>query len=485
MRGLCLGLGVCALAVATGTAQQPRVSPGSAMRLPVEVVETERIDRLERWVKAVARHVPGEEDAALAEAAQWPNSDLKQLWIDANVLVQTMTRHIGDASATLAIRPAEQKTALQVHYSKEQFHRLQVLACASGGRLFENDCMAIKAGDELDGELRQIAVFSRAANLRGDRNYLIRRAAILHSDVAMLVPATMYAPGSVGRPSGAVERFRMEISDGQELSLHQSAVHWELARMLLDFVRPRGSDHPDPGHDDMVRQWYRATAAWMQLKEDHDKLHLSHARQLFPSDPDIFFLSACQRETYAGPPIQAAVKSATLPPGVTIDVASDHFELGDAAGLFRRTLQIKPDFPEARLRYGRVLDLLGKHAEAAVELRRAIGQLTDQQMLYYAGMFLGAAEEALGNRDAARLAYEQSAELYPMAQSPLLALSQLARRSGDRGGALRAIDRLFALPEEDRAERDDPWWWYYVALARDAEELLDAMRAPYRTETLQ
>ena len=33
-----------------------------------------------------------------------------------------------------------------------------------------------------------------------------------------------------------------------------------------------------------------------------------------------------------------------------------------------------------------------------------------------------------------------------MAQSPLLALSQLARRSGDRDGALRAIDRLFALP---------------------------------------
>ena len=72
-----------------------------------------------------------------------------------------------------------------------------------------------------------------------------------------------------------------------------------------------------------------------------------------------------------------------------------------------------------------------------------------------------------------------------MAQSPLLALSQLARRYGDRGGALRAIDRLFALDEADRGEQDDPWWSYYVAQARDAEDLLETMRQPYVSERLQ
>ena len=114
----------------------------------------------------------------------------------------------------------------------------------------------------------------------------------------------------------------------------------------------------------MVRQWYRATAAWMQLREDHDKLHLDRARELFPSDPDILFLSACQRETYAGAPIQTAVRSAVLPTGVTLDVGSDRVELREAEGLFRRALEIKPDYAEARLRYGRVLGGLGKHAEA-------------------------------------------------------------------------------------------------------------------------
>jgi len=484
IRGLAFAVAL-GLLESSGAAQQQR-APGSGMLLPATLVEAGRIERLERWMRAVARHVPGEQDAAFVEIAGWPNANLKPLFVDASALVQTIGHAGVNAGATMTVRPAGQKTALRVRYSTEQYHRLQVLACAAGGRMLEKECWQIKAVDELDPELRQIAVLARASYLRGDRNYLVRRAAIVHSDVAMLAPGSMVAPGSVGRPAaGAVERFRMEISDGQELDLHQSAVHWEIARMLLDFVRPRGSDRADPGHDDMVRQWYRATAAWMQLKEDHDKIHLEHARELFPSDPDILFLAACQRETYAGAPIQTAVKSAFLPAGVVIDVASDRAELRDAEAFFRRSLDVRSDFAEARLRYGRVLDRLGKHVEAAAELRKAIGGLTDRQMLYYGGMFLGAAEETLGNRDAARVGYEQSAELYPMAQSPLLALSQLARHSGDRGAALRAIDRLFALPSEERNEQDDPWWWYYVSQGRDADVLLDVMQRPYRSEVLQ
>ena len=473
------------LAVSVSGASQDRRAPGSGIRLRVDLVESRRIELLEQWIKAVARHVPGEEDRALVEIAGWPNANLKQLYLDANALLQTMRRIGGDGGATLTVRPAEQKATIQVRYSKEQFHRLQVLACASGGLLFENGCLQIKAGDELDADLRQIAVLSRASNMRGDDNYIMRRGAILHSDVAILAPQSMKADGAV-MPSGAgVERFRMEISDGRQTDLSQSAVHWEIARMLLDFVVPSGGDRPAPGRDDMVRQWYRATASWMQLKEDHDKVHLERARKLFPSDPDILFLSACQRETYAGPPIQTAVKSAVLPTGVVIDVGSDRTELREAEALFRRALEIKPDYPEARLRYGRVMVLLGKHAEAAAELRRAVADITDRQMLYYTGLFLGAEEEALGNRDAARVAYEQSAELFPLAQSPLLALSQLARRYGDRGGALRAIDRLFALPEQDLDAHTEPWWWYYVAQARDADDLLEAMHRPYLAERLQ
>jgi hypothetical protein len=79
----------------------------------------------------------------------------------------------------------------------------------------------------------------------------------------------------------------------------QVAVPWDLARVLLDDVKPRGSDHPALGRDDMVRDWYRATAAWMQNREDYQTLHLDRAREIFPTDPVILFLSGTQAETYA------------------------------------------------------------------------------------------------------------------------------------------------------------------------------------------
>ena len=222
------------------------------------------------------------------------------------------------------------------------------------------------------GRSRSLA---RAANLRGDDNYIIRRAAILHSDVAMLAPASMVAPGERRPAGGRVERFRMEISDGQEIDLHQSAVHWEIARMLLDFVVPRGGDRADPGHDDMVRQWYRATAAWMQLRGgSRQAAPRSRARSSFPSDPDILFLSACQRETYAGAPIQAAVRSAVLPTGVTLDVGSDRVELREAEALFRRALEIKPDYRRGaaalRARAGAARQTRGGGGRAAARRRR-------------------------------------------------------------------------------------------------------------------
>jgi len=468
--------------VRTAVAGQLRAPGPGAQPASIDQVGEGRLERLERWLKATARHAPGEDDDALVEIAGWPNAQLKQLWIDANVLIQTV-RSVNANRFT--VRPEGQRVGTQIRYTSTQLHRMRALACAAGGALVETECMAMGAANELDADLRALAGLSRAAKLRGDDNYVIRRGAILHADVAMLAPASMVAPGDVGRPTGGLERFRMEISDGQEIDLRQSAVHWEIARMLLDFVRPRGKDRADPGHDEMVRQWYRATAAWMQLREDHDRLHLDRARTIFPNDTDILFLSACQRETFAGVPIQTAIRSAILPSGVTLDVGSERVELREAEALFHRVLELRSDDGEARMRYGRVLAGLGKHAEAAVELRRAAAKLADSQSLYFAALFLGAEEEALGNRDSARLAYEQAASLFPMAQSPLLALSQLARRYGDRGGALRAIDRLFALPGEDRDVKDDPWWSYYVAQARDAEELLEAMWQPFLTERLQ
>ena len=131
-------------------------------------------------------------------------------------------------------------------------------------------------------------------------------------------------------------------------------------------------------------------------------------------------------------------------------MASDSQELLDAEGLFRRVLELKPDAVEARLRLGHVLLRLGRFREAAGELRQAVPLLeSDAQLLYDGELFLGAAEEALGNYEASRVAFERAASLYPTAQSPRLSLSELARRRGDRPGALRELQQVFALPASD------------------------------------
>ena len=479
----------------------PRASAAAQASQRVEQVLPDRLERLERWLKAVDGHRPGEDDAALAEVAAWSKDDLSGLWVDANALVQIMrTWKLNRVS----IGAVGQRGATDIRYTSAQMRRLHVLSCAAAGVVFDQPCMQVKAGDELDSDLLRLSSHARAARTAGDDNYLVRRGALLHADIEMMVPppAWVATPPPVAAafpkgykrsgglpasgPSVGPQRLRMDTTDGLGTDFGQQAIHWEVARMLLDAVKPLGEQRPAPERDDMVRQWYRATAAWMQFRESHDALHLDHARELFPDDPDILFLSGSQHETYAGPAIQSAVRTVVAPTGFASDVLSEHGELRRAEAFFRRALAQRPDAAETQLRLGRVLGRLGRHGDAVAELRQAVGALpaVDPPLRYYGELFLGAEEEALGRRDEARAAYEHAAALYPRAQSPFIALSQLAWRSGDRAGALRAIQQLFALPRE-AVDREDPWWAYHVAQVRNAEALLEDLRRPFLAETPQ
>jgi len=229
----------------------------------------------------------------------------------------------------------------------------------------------------------------------------------------------------------------------------------------------------------MVRLWYRATAAWMQKTEQHDTDHLARGREIFPNDANILFLSACQHEVYAAPPIQSVVQSAAVPSGVRLNWQSEKAELRQAETYFRHALAADPTMAEAHLRYGRVLMLLERYADAVSELRQALELLDDPQQEYYAQLFLGGVLEAQRDFADARDAYAAAARLFPAAQSPHIALSALARRRGDRGGALRDIQQLFARPDRN-PEADDPWWEYYVIQARNADDLLEELRRPFR-----
>jgi hypothetical protein len=441
-----------------------------------------RLDRVEQWLKAILHHEPGMDDAAAARIGTWPNADLRTLWLDVNVLVQMMRNPRG---LSFSVRQEGQSRAVPVRYTRDQFVRMRVLACAAAGTLTEPVCARIRAPNvdsgppavtQLDRDLMELARRAESSRTAGDHdNYVLRRGALLHTDVALIGRGP--SEGFVGGAS-AMQGIRLDVSDGRGTGIAQSTVHWEIARLLLDSIIPQGEDRAAPSRDSMVRLWYHATAAWRQSRETHDTRHLDLARGLFPNDADILFLSGCQHETYAGAAIQNAVRSTVLPTGFKLDIDADRNELRLAEGFFRRALAARPDFGEAHLHLGRVLLLRGRPTDASIELQQAIGSVEGDQLRYYAELFAGAAHEAVSQFDAARVSFEKAADLYPSAQSPLLALSALARRRGDRIAAQRALQEVFELPSVDHAE-DEPWWSYTVAQARNADALLTELRKPF------
>ena len=54
------------------------------------IVSTDRVDRLERWLKAVDQHEPGEIDDAASEIGRFSETALRDLWVDAQSLVALM-----------------------------------------------------------------------------------------------------------------------------------------------------------------------------------------------------------------------------------------------------------------------------------------------------------------------------------------------------------------------------------------------------------
>ena len=142
--------------------------------------------------------MPGNDDDALEELAGWPNANLNDLWIDANVLVQILRseavraingKRVAERFAErFSVRGEWQKTSTAMRYTKTQLQPMIVFACAAGGALADQQCMLIDAANELDADVRTLATLVRAARVRGDDNYIIRRGAILHGDVAMIAP---------------------------------------------------------------------------------------------------------------------------------------------------------------------------------------------------------------------------------------------------------------------------------------------------------
>ena len=380
-----------------------------------------RIDRLERWAEAVERHQPGEADAALQSLDSWAATDLAELKTSVLSVVTLMR----DPSARMFFRVVASGRAPQVLYGPRELRRL-------------------------------MAVAAHLAPL-GD-NHVLKRAAMLHTDAAL--DARADATGSRRR----TELFVFRFSDGQELGQVDSIGHWDMARFVLDLVKPdKNAIRPDPGSDDWVRRWYGTAISYMLARMQFAVSTTNRALDIFRDDAEVLYLAGVMHETLASPAVQEAFRGTDYYLRSSLGLSSRRGELNAAEDLLGRAVKLNPAFAQARLHLGHVLAEQGEHKKALTELAQALTGIKNPDLLYYGHLFSGRSAAALGQTAAARDAFEQAARLKPSAQSPLLALSQLAYGRGDTGEAAAMLARLEGLPE---LEGGDPWWIYNTMVGR-------------------
>jgi tetratricopeptide (TPR) repeat protein len=187
---------------------------------------------------------------------------------------------------------------------------------------------------------------------------------------------------------------------------------------------------------------------------------------------------------FASPVVQNAFADLKLPEGFHLKVADERRELELADACLRRAIGLEPANAEARLRLGRVLALQQKYTDALTELREAAARAQEPIQLYFVHLFTGQVQAEVQQYELARASFTRAAALFPYAQAPGLALSELAWRRGDRAEALAPLRRLSPKPSDEGGPMDaDPWWTYDLSYARDAAPLVAQLRKWFAEES--
>ena len=296
---------------------------------------------------------------------------------------------------------------------------------------------------------------SRKGTLEETRTHwrMIERAVLLHTDIATLAMADVRSPDVTW------------VSD-------RPSLHFGVALELVDWLRGQTREE-----DAFARAWYRATAAFLVSQQElvATPIFMERATSQFRGDPDLLVLAGAVHELLASPRVQ---EGAELQGVDTCGTADDN--LIAAEEFYRQALDTDASHAEARTRLGHVIGQRGRHEQALAELKRAFAGTPPPALQYFMHLFVGEEEEALNRADAAGAAYERAIALRPEVQFAYLALSRLERRRGNGSAAIKAVQNMLQLSEEERRQ-SDPWAEYYAAgQARRATDLLEQFREPFR-----
>ena len=443
-------------------AQTISAQPPRPLLPPTELAErqppnrADRIELLATWLSAVAEHRPGVLDPAAQRVLAWSVDDLLLL----REHYKSVISLIRQPDLSLFFRSYTGSTRVrQVMYSLNELNRLRMLSRAHG---------VVEAADLCPGDdpLRRPALNSA--------NHLLKRIAVFHLDLSVAELRSALQDQRRGSSSAVVFLF----DDGRPQSVGGGTGHWEFGREALDQVAQPCSVRPEPAKDPWIRDWYAASLTHQIARERFEVTHLVRALEIFRDDPELLFLGGVVHEALASPRFQVPLASAGAATRERFRVASGSAELGDAEEWLRRARRRGFEGAEIHLRLGNVLGLRGKHQEALPELERAVTLAGEDRLLaYYARMLHGRELEAVGQRQAARSAYEQAGRLFRRAQAPSLALAQLLRAAGDGAAAVTTLQALLARTGEGEdaaadagaAPPDDPWWMYHVSGGRSAD----------------
>jgi tetratricopeptide (TPR) repeat protein len=401
------------------------------------------IGMLRDWIAAVERHRAGEPDAPLSGITDWTYGDVELMRPYVEALIEAPVRNNRDRQRR--------------------------------STLLDRDDVA------------QIREITKDLKLRGNFDLFRRRAAILHTDAALLgAPPEVVAPApaqNAQRPRWAREQSQRRINvrtfDGRFEGFEYANLHWELAMDTLDAL-------PASPRDPFVGEWYAAIGThFVQRRQQADALvHFARARLLVPDDPRVLFSEARLHAALGSSRVQNFVRLTMLGNGLSVrGVASARDELRRAETLLQRALAGDPAMVAARLRLGHTVMQQGRLEEGLQLVHEARSATADRTLSYYANLFAGDAELALGRIDDAKQSFERALALYPDAQSPRLGLSAAIGAGGEREHAVAAILPTLIKRPDGRAD-DDPWWMYYDANLAEADAALEQLRAPF-TEPLR
>ena len=413
----------------------------AAALLAAAAENPEALRLLDEWIAAVDQHVPGQRDAGLESVAAWSLEDID--------LVRGYIEVFSGVRNDTASRA----------FRRRAINRM---------------------------DLASIRERANEMQARGGFDGFLKRAAMLHTDTALVDPFITLDEPPKRKPRGARLLGEPEpivdviSADGRVDSYTIANPNWQIAMDLLETLPAK------PARDPIVAQWYRAIGAYFAEQDNRADAvrHFARARTVVADDPGVLFGEACLEETLGSPGIQNFARLARLPNGMTLTaITSPRTHFTRAEALLKRALAAKPDFVDARLRLGHVLVELEEYESALPHLAQVIAASKDPAMLYYAHLFSGDAAFALSRLAESRESYERAIATHPESQAARLGLAAASRAAGDRTAARDAAMSTLTSPPQERDSKDEPWWEYYKGDAANVGRLMRELHTavPRRT----